>query len=142
MEKDSRSQVDPAVSKRMAAVPSRNTSLELRVRRLLRQLGYGYRLHVKTLPGHPDIVLKKYGKAVIEVRGCFWHMHECPNCRLPRSNTAFWQSKLERNRTRDEANVQALRDAGWRLLVLWECELGDDASLSKRLRTFLEEGRE
>lgn len=133
------SQTDPAVSRRMAAVHSRNTTPELRVRRLLRDMGYGYRLHVRDLPGRPDIVLKKYDKAVIEIRGCFWHLHECDNCRPPSRNVEFWMTKLSRNRERDEANERALRELGWRVLVLWECELGDDDSLRRKLTAFLEE---
>lgn len=131
-------ETDPAVSRRMAATPSRDTAPELRVRRLLRRMGYGYRLHVRGLPGTPDIVLKKHGRAVIEVRGCFWHLHGCSDCRPPRSNVDFWQAKLERNRQRDDENVAALTSMGWRVLVLWECELGEDEALSTKLRGFLE----
>jgi DNA mismatch endonuclease (patch repair protein) len=101
-------------------------------------MGYGYRLHVKELPGRPDIVLKKHGQAVIEVRGCFWHMHECVDCRLPRTNVEFWRSKLEANRERDGRNLAALQALGWRVLVLWECELRDDEALTRRIRNFLE----
>lgn len=132
-------ETDPVVSRRMAAVRSRNTTPELRVRRILRSMGYGYRVHVRDLPGRPDIVLRKYDKAVIEIRGCFWHLHECDDCRLPRRNAEFWLTKLNRNRERDEANERALRELGWRVLVLWECELGDDDSLSRRLSAFLGE---
>lgn len=139
MSATARTEVDPVVSRRMASVSGKNTGPELRVRRLLRGMGYGYRLHVKALPGHPDIVLRKRGRAVIEVRGCFWHMHECANCRLPRSNVEFWQEKLLSNRARDERNKAALEDLGWRVLVLWECELGDDEALMQRLRAFLED---
>lgn len=131
--------IDPVVSRRMASISSADTGPELRVRRLLRAMGYGYRLHVKTLPGRPDIVLKKYGRAVIEVRGCFWHMHECDQCRLPRSNVDFWLPKLRANRERDGRNLLALEALGWRVLVLWECELGDDERLRNRLREFLED---
>jgi len=122
----------------MAAVPTENTSLELKVRRLLRSMGYGYRLHVRGLPGRPDIVLKSRGRAIIEVRGCFWHWHECANFRMPVSNVEFWRAKLEANRARDARNLTALTDAGWRVLVLWECEMLDDELLMRRLREFLE----
>jgi DNA mismatch endonuclease (patch repair protein) len=135
---DTTPDTDPAVSRRMAATHSRDTAPELRVRRLLRSMGYGYRLHVRDLPGTPDIVMKKYRRAVIEVRGCFWHLHGCPSCRPPESNVAFWGAKLERNRERDDQNVEKLEALGWRVLVVWECEMGCDRDLMTRLREFLE----
>lgn len=125
-------------TKQMAATASKDTRPELRVRRLLRDLGYGYRLHVKDLPGKPDIVLRKYNKAIVEVRGCFWHAHGCDQCRLPQSNLDYWEPKLQRNRERDAVNEAALRRDGWRILVLWECELDDEAAVRGRLTEFLE----
>lgn len=105
---------------------------------MLRQLGYGYRLHIRSLPGNPDIVMKKHACAVIQVRGCLWHLHDCPNCRVPSTNTGYWLPKLEANRERDRRNDAALREMGWRVLVVWECELGDDEALRELLRAFVE----
>lgn len=106
-------------SEQMARVRSKDTKPELLVRRGLHSRGYRFRLHQRRLPGTPDIVLKKY-KAVVEVRGCFWHGHE--GCgRRPKSRLEFWNSKIDRTRERDKANECALAKAGWRVLIVWEC---------------------
>lgn len=106
-------------SEQMSRVRSKDTKPELLVRRGLHARGYRFRLHSRDLPGTPDIVLRRFG-AVLEVRGCFWHGHE--NCgRQPKSRQDFWGPKITRNRERDEENVQALSDLGWRVLVVWEC---------------------
>jgi DNA mismatch endonuclease (patch repair protein) len=121
----------------MAAVKSKNTRPELLVRRILFALGYRYRLHSATLPGHPDIVFSSRRKVVF-VHGCFWHGHDCRAGRnRPASNLAYWSSKLTRNVTRDRRNVTRLKKDGWALLVLWECELQDTEKLKARLRAFL-----
>ena len=121
----------------MRAVGSVNTSPELTVRRLLHSLGYRYRLHIKTLPGTPDIVFAPRKKVVL-VNGCFWHGHNCRRgARIPKTNTKYWVAKIGRNRTRDAAARKALRDAGWKILVLWECQMRDRTALSKRLTRFL-----
>ena len=109
----------------MSKIHSKNTKPEMLVRQYLHGQGFRYRLHTKTLPGSPDIVLPKYKTAVI-IQGCFWHRHGdgCGiNAKAPRSNTSYWGPKLERNVQRDARTHQALRDAGWRVLVVWECEL-------------------
>jgi DNA mismatch endonuclease Vsr len=132
--------VPPARRRNLAAVASKNTTPELHVRRLLHRLGYRYRLHRRDLPGTPDIVLSARRK-IVEVRGCFWHRHPDPACRnavLPKVRADWWAAKLARNVSRDERNLGALRDAGWSVLVLWECEVRDEAVLAARLRTFLE----
>src|SRR5215472_3891233 len=108
-------------SQMMAAVRSKNTAPEMRVRRLAHSMGYRYRLHRRDLPGTPDLVFPSQ-KKIIFVHGCFWHQHGCPGSHMPRSNEAYWAPKLERNRTRDAEHLEALKAAGWRCLVLWECE--------------------
>jgi DNA mismatch endonuclease Vsr len=124
----------------LAAVAGKHTTPELRVRRLLFRMGYRFRLHRRDLPGTPDIVLSGRRK-IVEVRGCFWHRHPDPACRnavLPKIRAEWWAAKLTRNVARDERNLAALREAGWSVLVLWECEVKDEAALADRLRAFLE----
>jgi DNA mismatch endonuclease (patch repair protein) len=120
----------------MRAIRSSDTKPELIVRRLIHGCGFRYRLHRRDLPGKPDLVFPSR-MAVIFVHGCFWHMHGCPNVRVPKSNTDYWQPKLERNRQRDEENVAALEAQGWRVLTVWECETGDLDGLEKKIRGYL-----
>ena len=109
-------------SKNMAAIASKNTKPELKLRHALHKLGYRYRLHVKVCAGKPDLVLKKYGAAVF-VNGCFWHKHACDKFRLPKTREEFWKNKLKANKKRDEHVIQSLREGGWRIAVVWECAL-------------------
>lgn len=103
----------------MSRVRGKDTKPEMIIRRGLHARGYRYRVHDKKLPGRPDIVLPRW-RTVIEVRGCFWHGHE--NCgRMPKSRQEFWGPKIAGNRERDARNEAALRDAEWRLLIVWEC---------------------
>ena len=106
----------------MSRIRGRDTKPELVVRRWLWHQGFRYRLYVKTLPGRPDIVMRKW-RTVIFVNGCFWHGHDCQSDRSPLTNAQFWQEKIERNRERDARNVAALQAAGWHVLVIWECQL-------------------
>ena|SRR5579864_8972701 len=133
--------VSPKVrSQIMRAIRSKDMQPEMAIRRLVHRMGYRFRLHKHALPGRPDMVFAGRRK-VIFVHGCFWHQHG-PQCRLahvPRSNLGYWQSKLERNRSRDIANCDALRSAGWDVLVIWECEI-NSTGLAKRLAKFLERG--
>jgi DNA mismatch endonuclease (patch repair protein) len=118
----------------MRAVRRSDTGPELVVRKLLHAAGFRFRKQRRDLPGTPDIVLPKH-RTVIFVHGCFWHRH--PECRLattPKTRVDFWTDKFERNVERDRANVDALRAAGWRVLVVWECETRDPAKLGERLR--------
>ncbi|WP_421866053.1 very short patch repair endonuclease [Parvibaculum sp.] len=121
----------------MSKVKSKDTSPEMRVRRLAHALGYRYRLHRRSLPGSPDLVFSTRRK-VIFVHGCFWHRH--PNCRkasMPKSRVRFWSEKFERNVQRDRENLRALRKGGWEVLVVWECQTKDVERLEKKLRKFL-----
>lgn len=107
----------------MSRILAKDTKPELKVRRILRDLGYRYRLHVKNLPGRPDITLRKY-LVVIFVHGCFWHLHSgCRDGTIPKSRAEYWHEKLLKNKTRDKKNIQVLRRKGWKVLRLWECEI-------------------
>ncbi|MGV6872366.1 very short patch repair endonuclease [Pseudochelatococcus sp. B33] len=129
-----------ARSERMSRIRDRDTKPELRVRRLLHSLGYRFRLHRRDLPGSPDIVLPRH-HAVIFVHGCFWHRHDDPNCRLarmPKSRLDFWGPKLASNQVRDERVRQSLIALGWRVLVVWECEIKDEEGLKNKFLDFLD----
>ncbi len=126
-------------SERMSRVRSRHTAPEMLVRRVVHSLGYRYRLHRRELPGCPDLVFARRRK-VIFVHGCFWHRHSdsaCKLARLPKSRLDFWLPKLEANRARDVQNQERIAMMGWQSLVIWECQLGDETALRKRIRSFL-----
>ena len=128
-------------AERMRRVKGRDTRPELTVRRLLHRLGYRFRLHRRDLPGRPDIVLPRHRVAIF-VHGCFWHRHGDPQCRLarvPKSRLEFWLPKFSANQARDRRDQRALSDLGWRILVVWECELRDKEQLENKLRQCLEE---
>ncbi|MBQ4292106.1 MAG: DNA mismatch endonuclease Vsr [Muribaculaceae bacterium] len=108
-------------SKCMSRIRSADTKPELIVRRWLWSRGYRYRKNCRRLPGTPDIVLRRYGAAIF-VHGCFWHGHES-HLRLPKTNVEFWEKKIARNRERDEQNKAKLREMGWSVLTVWECQL-------------------
>jgi len=112
----------------MSKVRSKDTKPELQIRRGLYALGFRYRLHVSDLPGKPDLVFPRY-KAVIFVNGCFWHGHSCSLYRFPKSNTDYWTEKIKRNVERDTSNIKRLTDAGWRILIIWECATKGKARL-------------
>ena len=121
----------------MARVRGKNTRPEMIVRKLVFAAGYRYRLHVRKLPGSPDLVFPSR-KKVIFVHGCFWHRHDnCSSSRIPKSRVDFWSDKLNGNKARDQRNQRALTEAGWQVLVVWECELGELIVLQDRLRRFL-----
>lgn len=122
----------------MAAIRGQDTGPEMLVRRLLTAMGYRYRLHSRELPGRPDLVFASR-QAVVLVHGCFWHRHTCRAGRaMPRTRHAFWRAKLEGNAARDKRTRAALRRNGWRVLVVWECQLHDVDRLASRLRDFLD----
>jgi DNA mismatch endonuclease, patch repair protein len=123
----------------MRAVKSRDTTPELAVRALLRPIARGYRLHRVDLPGKPDIVYASR-KLVIFVHGCFWHGHDCARgARAPKTNAAYWRAKIARNRKRDVETLAAFAAMGWRALVIYECELKDEAALRRRLAEAVQE---
>lgn len=126
-------------SRMMAGIKGKNTSPEMAVRRLVHGLGFRFRLHRRNLPGSPDLVLPRLRK-VIFVHGCFWHRH--PGCRFaytPKSRTEFWLTKLNANVRRDAVTRRALVDAGWKVLIVWECEVSDLSALSRRVLYFLKD---
>ena len=106
----------------MSKLRSTNSAPEEKVRKYLFAKGFRYRKNVKSLPGCPDIVLPKY-KTVVFVNGCFWHMHDCPRFVWPSSNKEYWEPKIRRNVERDKINIELLQKEGWRVLIVWECEL-------------------
>ncbi len=122
----------------MSHIRSTDTKPELRVRRIVRELGYpGYRLHVRGLPGSPDIVFKGR-KIVLFVNGCFWHGHSCLGKRgKPATHKKFWTEKITRNKARDKRVVAELRRDGWHVMTIWECELKNEERLRARLDRFL-----
>lgn len=124
-------------SRNMAAIKCKNTSPELIVRSLVHRMGFRYSLHRKDLPGKPDIVLASR-KKIIEVHGCFWHMHKCRYGKVtPSTNAAFWAAKRLSNVKRDRLNHRELKACGWAILTVWECQTKDLDFLSKRLSHFL-----
>ncbi len=122
----------------MAKVKSKNTAPELKLRRLLLDMGYkGYRIHYDKLPGRPDIVFTKYRK-VIFVHGCFWHGHNCKAGKnTPKTNKDYWESKLLRNVDRDKKHLRQIRKEGWKVLIVWECHLKDPEFTRKKLKEFM-----
>jgi DNA mismatch endonuclease (patch repair protein) len=124
----------------MRRVPGKDSSAELKVRRLLTRLGARYRLHRKDLPGSPDVAFPGRRLALF-VHGCFWHGHDCRRgARQPKANADYWTAKIARNRARDRAAIEALEATGWRAEVVWECELKDEAALEARLAALLGRG--
>lgn len=125
-------------SELMSKVRGKDTTPEMRVRRLLHAMGIRYRLHDSKLPGKPDIVMKSRNKAIF-VHGCFWHRH--PGCKMattPKSKIDFWTEKFDQNVRRDENARKALEDGGWEVLTVWECETKKPGLLENILRNFLE----
>lgn len=131
---------DAPRSENMRRIKGKDTKPELVVRRLCRELGEpGYRLHRADLPGKPDVAYMGRKRAVF-VHGCFWHRHDCPvGHRVPKTNwVEYWKPKIGRNVERDAANVEALREQGWEVLIVWECEVKrDEVAVRRRLARFL-----
>ena len=110
----------------MSQIRAKNTKPEILVRKFLYSNGFRYRLHVHNLPGKPDVVLPKYNSIVL-VHGCFWHVHEgCEYFKIPDTRTEWWKAKLYGNKERDKTNISRLRDMGWNVIIVWECELKQD----------------
>lgn len=123
----------------MAAIRAKDTKPELIIRRIVHAYGYRYRLHRKDLPGKPDLVFGPRRK-VIFVHGCFWHGCERPGCldaRRPKSNIGYWNPKIEGNKARDQKHQEMLLSAGWKVLIVWDCETKDMTELERRITTFL-----
>ncbi len=124
-------------SKIMSRIRGRGTKPEIIARRIAPRLGFRFRLHRKDLPGRPDIVFPRH-RAVIMVHGCFWHRHPgCKHASTPKTRKSFWKNKLEDNVARDKRNETALRELGWRVIVIWECETKDREAVADRIESFL-----
>jgi DNA mismatch endonuclease, patch repair protein len=119
-------------SKVMSNIRSKNTKPEIILRQTLHKLGYRYRIHVKELPGKPDIVLPKY-HTVIQVHGCFWHCHNCIDGHIPKSNQTYWKNKLINNHKNDKKNDRMLKKKGWTVITVWECQLNNHKNLAKQV---------
>ena len=127
-------------SENMRRIRSKDTKPEMEVRRQLHGAGFRYSLNNKTVPGHPDLWLRKHNTAVF-VHGCFWHRHEgCKYAYEPKSRQEFWTAKFEANKRRDETVKEQLREAGIRQFVVWECSLKKGTDIAERFRAFLETG--
>lgn len=120
----------------MGRIRGRDTAPELAVRRLVYGLGYRYRLHGRGLPGTPDLVFRSR-RCVIFVHGCFWHRHNCPLAYSPKSRRSFWEKKFSGNVARDKKVVRSLKRDGWRVLIIWECQLARPAAVARRVKKFL-----
>ena len=121
----------------MSRIRDKNTRPEMIVRSIIHQMGFRYRLHQKDLPGKPDIVLTRHHK-IIEVYGCFWHMHKCAYGKVkPKTNIKFWQTKRSATVERNKRNLRKLRKAGWKVLVIWECQTRNIEKLIGKLEKFL-----
>ena len=125
----------------MSRVRGTDTSVEIRVRQLLHSLGYRFRLHAHDLPGKPDIVLPKH-RSVVFVHGCFWHGHKgCGRAGIPQTNREFWTRKIVGNIDRDKRCIRKLRELGWKVLVVWQCQTKDLTKLEKRITAFFGKDR-
>ena len=126
-------------SRCMSRIRSKGMKPEMKVRSMVHALGYRFRLHRRSLPGVPDLVLPRH-RAVIFVNGCFWHWHADPACTiagLPKSNLEYWGTKLARTRDRDQEHLAALQADGWRVLTIWECELRKPSEVLDSIHEFL-----
>lgn len=133
-------------SRMMSGIRSKNTKIEISIRKALFALGFRYRINDRNLPGKPDIVLPRY-RVVIMVHGCFWHGHNCSLFRLPKSRTEFWQKKITKNRERDALANNSLTSAGWRVATVWECSIRGTKSLGlemtvSKIAKWLESGEQ
>ena len=129
-------------SENMRRIRSKDTKPELELRRALHGAGYRYRLYSRSVPGHPDLWMRKWNTAVF-VHGCFWHRHDgCPKATTPKTRAEFWTAKFEANVRRDETVRKQLEERGIRQLVIWECSLGREADIVSRVREFLESGEQ
>lgn len=120
----------------MSRIRSKDTAPEKTVRKMLSELGLRYRLHSKQLPGKPDIIKKD--KTAIFINGCFWHQHKgCKRKTMPKENRSYWKPKLERNVAKQKADIKALKNDGWNVGIVWECETSNETKLKKKLQQIL-----
>lgn len=125
----------------MSKISGKDTQLEVSLRKKLFAAGLRYRIHLKQLPGKPDIVLPKY-KTIIFVNGCFWHGHkDCKAAKLPETRKEFWKIKIGDNISRDKKNIATLRRNGWKVLVVWQCEINNQDKFARRVATLIDEIR-
>lgn len=124
----------------MSRVSGKDTAPEMIVRKMIHGIGFRYRLHTRDLPGSPDITLRRLKKAIF-VHGCFWHGHEgCKRAKRPSANADFWNRKIDQTIARDAEAQRRLREMGWEVLVVWQCQMRDAESLYERIARFLIEG--
>lgn len=116
----------------MSKISGKETKPEILVRKYLFSEGFRFRKNVKGLPGKPDIVLPKY-KVIIFIHGCFWHGHSCKRGNLPSSNIQFWENKISQNLSRDKNVTQKLKELGWKVIIIWQCEIQNNLSRKIRL---------
>ena len=128
----------PKRSNIMARISDKDIKPEILVRKYLFQKGFRYRKNVKDLPGKPDIVLHKY-KIIIFINGCFWHGHMCKAGKLPKTNYSFWKNKIDANIVRDLKNINELQISGWKVIIIWQCEIKNKTLLDKRMNLLIHE---
>lgn len=124
----------------MSKISGKETKPEILVRKYLFSNGFRFRKNVKDLPGKPDIVLPKY-KTIIFIHGCFWHGHSCKRGKLPESNREFWQEKINKNTERDNRNASQLKEKGWNVIVVWQCEIKNKEDKKIRCNKLIDEIR-
>ena len=122
----------------MSKISGKETTPEILVRKFLFSKGFRFRKNVKNLSGKPDIVLPRY-KTVIFVHGCFWHGHSCKRGALPETNHEFWQEKIEKNQERDNHNIWELKEKGWNVIIIWQCEIKNKKMRESRLNSLIDE---
>lgn len=123
----------------MSRVLAKNTKPEVQVRRIIHSLGLRFRLHAKSLPGRPDIVMPRH-RTVVFVHGCFWHRHvRCKKATTPSSNKEFWLTKFSANKLRDKRNSKKLKALGWKVVIIWECQIGDPARIEQQILRAVEQ---
>ena len=120
-------------SKIMSKISGKETKYEIIVRKFLFEKGFRYRKNDKRLPGRPDIVLPKY-KTIIFIHGCFWHGHHCKAAKLPETNKEFWENKINSNIERDKNNQLILGKLGWKIIIIWQCELKNKKIITEKLK--------
>jgi DNA mismatch endonuclease (patch repair protein) len=122
----------------MSRISGKGTKPEILVRKFLFAHGYRYRKNVKELPGKPDVVLTKY-KTVIFIHGCFWHGHNCKAGKLPETRKEFWDNKISDNIARDKKDTNALKESGWKVIIIWQCEIKSQSLRQQRLELLITE---